>query len=264
MRTLLAAAALIPVLLASAGAQPPDADTIIKGMKTALEPPRASTRQIVLTISGIDNETTKWTAVQARKPVQDEPHTLTVVIAPSDSRGIASLIHPGRKPGVDELALWIPMVRRVRELAPLGAFEPFLQSDFTYSDLGLVSIGGSHKLLGTEKKNGKDAYKVETVPGLNWYYSKIVTWVDKKSMMPVERDYFDPAGELWKVETIDSVSVIDGAPTALAVTMKDVQTKTQTVLTVTNVKFDVELPDSLFEPGNLPKSIQSPVFAGVE
>ncbi|HEV7734489.1 MAG TPA: outer membrane lipoprotein-sorting protein [Candidatus Binatia bacterium] len=264
MRTLLAAAALLPVLLASAGAQPPDADTIIKGMKTALEPPRASTRQIVLTISGVDNETTKWTAVQARKPVLGKPRTLTVVISPADGRGISSLIHDGKKPGVEDLALWIPMVRRVRELVPLGAFEPFLQSDFTYSDLGLVGLGGTHKLIATEKKNGKDAYKVETVPGLNWYYSKVVTWVDTKSMMPVENDYYDPAGQLWKVETIDSVSVIDGAPVALGVTMKDVQTKTQTVLAVTNVKFDVELPDSLFAPENLPKSIQSPVFAGVE
>jgi outer membrane lipoprotein-sorting protein len=102
------------------------------------------------------------------------------------------------------------------------------------------------------------------VPAQHWYYSKVVTWVDKATMMPIERDYYDPAGTLWKIETIDSVSDIDGAPVALGVTMKDVQSKTQTVLKVTNVKFGVDLPDSLFDPANIRSAIQSPVFSGVE
>lgn len=263
MRTFLLALALLPVLLAPAGAQP-DANTIVKNMRTALEPPRSSTRKVVLTISGIDNETTDWTVVQARKKVDGELHILTVVTAPSDARGIASVVHDENKDGVDDLSLYVPAVRRVRQLTPLGAFEPFLSSDFTYSDLGLVPLGGSSTLLGTEDKNGKKAYKVQTVPAQSWYYSKVVTWVDTKTSLPIERDYFDPAGQLWKVETIDSASVVDGAPVVMAVTMKDIQSKTQTKLTVTNVKFDVDLPDSLFESANLRAAIQSPVLASVE
>jgi hypothetical protein len=264
MRTFLVALALLPVLLAPAYAQTPDADTIIKGMNTALEPPRSSTRKVVLTISGIDNETTDWTVVQARKPVNGKPRTLTVLMQPTDSRGIASVIHDGNKDGVDDLALYVPFIRRTREMVPLGAFEHFLQSDFTYSDLGLVPVGGTHTLVGTEEKNGKQAYKVQTVPGKTWYYSKVVTWIDTKTMMPVERDYYDPAGQLWKVETIDAASVVDGAPVAIAVTMKDIQSKTQTKMAVTNIKFDVDLPDTLFDPANLRTVVQSPVLASVE
>jgi hypothetical protein len=87
-----------------------------------------------------------------------------------------------------------------------------------------------------------------------------VLWIGEGTMLPLERDYYDPAGMLWKTETFDSVTTIDGVPTILHVQMKDLEGKTSTDLNVSSVKYDVEVPDSVFDPGQLPALADSPIW----
>jgi hypothetical protein len=83
-------------------------------------------------------------------------------------------------------------------------------------------------------------------------------------MLPLERDYYDPAGQLWKVETFQDVTVIDGQPVATRVKMQDKQTGGASELVTSNLRFGVDLPDALFERGSLPAAINSPVWAGLQ
>jgi len=246
----------------AAAQQPPDVHAIVQRMKTALEPARASTRRIVLTLQS-DGETAQYTAAQARKVVDGQQRMLTVVLAPSDARGVASLIMEGKNGKHEDQALWIPIIRRTRILAPVTAHEAFLQSDFTYADMGFVDLSATWSLRGTGTRDGVQTFELQEVPKSPWYYSKILTWVDQKTALPVERDYYDPAGALWKVETFEQVSVIDGVPSAMRITMKDVQTKNATVLDVSALRYDVDLPDSLFTPADLRRAIDAPVWPTV-
>ncbi|HJW68158.1 MAG TPA: outer membrane lipoprotein-sorting protein [Candidatus Binatia bacterium] len=265
MRTCRLALILVPLLAAPAHAAPlPDAATIVAKMKAALEPPKASVRQLKLSISGEDGGTTQWTLAQARKTLNGQGRMLMVVLAPQSDRGITGLIIDGKGGQPAETALWIPVIRRVRTLTPAGAYESVLGSDFMYADLGFVNLKDKWTFVGPEKHDGKDSYKLEQKPHSPWYYSKIVAWVDPATMLPLERDYYDPAGQLWKVETFQDVMVIDGQPVATRVRMQDKQTGGASELVTSNLRFGVDLPDTLFERGSLPTAVEAPVWAGLQ
>ena len=262
MRTILLALALLwPLPPSTRAADAPDVNTLVAKMKAALEPPKSSLRQMKLSISGEDGGTTQWSLAQARKAVEGQGRILNVVLAPASDRGIASLVIDGKPPTT---ALYIPFIRRVRTLVPLGGFEPVLGSDFTYADLGFVRLNDKYAYVGAEKKNGRDAWKVEQVIDNPWYYSKIVSWVDQENSLPVERDYYDPAGQLWKVETFENVTIIDGQPVALKIKMQDKETGGTSTVDVSNLRFGVDLPDTLFKREELPAAAKAPIWAGLE
>ena len=62
-------------------------------------------------------------------------------------------------------------------MTPVNA-EAFLGSDFTYFDLGFIRPQDKYTSLGSENRNGKEAWKIEEVPTSSWYYSKIVIRID--------------------------------------------------------------------------------------
>ena len=261
MRTALVALTLAAAVAGRAiAADAPDADTLVSRMKAVLEPSKSSIRQLNLKISGEDGGTTQWSVAQARKVVDGQGRILNVLLAPAGSRGIASLTIDGTPA---ETALFVPSVRRVRTLLPRDGYEAFLGSDFTYFDLGFVRRGDKYTQVTDEKRNGKDAWKVEQVPSSSWFYSKIVIWIDKATLLPIERDYYSPAGDLWKVETFDNIVTIQGQPVALRVTMKDVQTNGTSVIDISNLRFDVDIPDALFQRAGLSQAASSPIWKGL-
>jgi hypothetical protein len=255
MKTLLLAATLL-VFPLTASAEPPEVMTIVTHMKEVYEPARPTTRKIVLSISGERGHKTEWIAAQALKVFPEGKRMLTVILTPDSLRGNAFLVQEQRdKP----TAMWVysAALRRVRALVPVDVYQRFLDSDFTYADLSLVRLQGVYRLLGEEEQAGVRAYAVEEmVPQERAYYSRILTWVAVDSMLPLERHYFDGAGALWKKEVFEEVSVINGIPTPLHVTMSDVQTGTSTELKVQQVEYDGSIPDALFDPAQLPKGVE--------
>jgi hypothetical protein len=151
-------------------------------------------------------------------------------------------------------------LRRIRQLVGVDAYEHFLGTDFTYADLGFVRLHPQYRLLGEENHGGKETYKIEeSVPKERAYYSRVVTWVDKGTLLPVQRDYYDVAGVLWKTETFE-VTTIDGVPTPIRIVMKDLQGKTSTEQQISNVRYDVDIPDAIFDPMKLPVAANSSLW----
>ncbi len=249
-------------LVVSAFAQASAADTaadIVKEMKAALEPERPSLRKLTITTnSPFKNDSTRFVAAQARKRTPAGERVVTVLLAPDGPRGIAWLIQEGKDQTVQWL--WTPVVGRVRKLFPLPGYEAFVESDFTYSDLGLVDLNATPTLLGDDTLNGRKTHRVQVVPASNWYYSRIVSWVDADSHFPLKREFYDSAGQLWKVETFDRVTDIQGMPTVLHFRMENLQEKVSTDIEVTGVQYGTDVPDSLFEVGQLPKTAAAPIW----
>ncbi len=238
---------------------PPDVETLIKQMKEVFEPSRPSIRKIVITVSAQDGRATRWVAGQVRKELPDGKRTLLVLLQPESVRGNALLIQEQEgKP--DAMWVYSPALRRARKIVPVRAYEHFLDSDFTYVDLGFVSLRGTHRFLGEEEKGGQAAYKVETVPEDRWYYSRILTWIAKDSLLPMQRDFYDVAGELWATQIFQEVSVIDGVPTPLRIRMTNVQQQTYTELKMSEVRYDVDVPDTLLDPLRLSEVVEAPFW----
>jgi outer membrane lipoprotein-sorting protein len=243
-----------------AAAIPPDTMSIVNQMKTAFEPVRPSLRKMVITVSSDEGyQQARWVAGVARKRLPDGKRNLIVILEPESMRSNALLIWE-RGDQEDMMWLYSPAIQRVRGIVPVDAYERFFRTDFTYSDLGFVSRRGTYRFLGEATHTGVRAYKIEESPQEQWYYSRIVTWVATDSLLPLQRDYYDRAGRLWKAEFFEQVSVINGVPTPLRIRMHDVQQDSTTELHMSEVRYDVELPDALFDPQQLRETVTSSLW----
>jgi Outer membrane lipoprotein-sorting protein len=245
---------VVSLLLAlPAWAESPKPEALIEKMRAVVWPAQPSARKLTITVTAQQGDSTRWVAGQARKRSAGGGRMLTVVLSPEGVRGTAWLLQEGSPETVQWV--WEPFIRRVRKLIPVEGHQAFLSSDFTYADLGMVDLHSSFKLLGEEQKNGVRAYKIEEVPRSNWYYSRIVDWVDASSSFPLERDFYDPSNTLWKVETFEQVTAVDGVPTVLKRRMEDRQAGGNTVIDTSEVRYGADVPDSLFDSSKLPQAI---------
>ncbi len=255
--------ALTALLMASyswcADEKTPEVVEILKKAKEVFEPSHPTLRKVIITLKS-DNANVQWIAAQAMKRFPDGKKMVLVTLEPESLKGTAYLVQE-QEGQADKMYLYLPFIRRVREIISSEQGERFLASDFTYFDLGFIRIHERYRLLGVEDLDGVAAYKLEEkmAPGGS-LYSKVIAWVDKNTLRPLKRDFYDANGKLWKIETLEDVAVIDGFPTPMRTTMKDIQNNTSTELKLSEVQYCGELSDILFDPKYLPKAAADPIW----
>jgi hypothetical protein len=255
-RTRAVAAAALTLIGLAAGREAAAAELtgsqVVQQMRAVVEPDKPSVRLMDMTVTSGPEKTT-FQLVQARKQLPDGRRSVTVLLGPPAARGLAYLVEE-KKGSAPVEYVYVPMVRRVRKFMGTENHTAFLDSDFTYADLGFLPTDTTDTLVGEEKIAGRDVYKVESVPDAEvkrWYYSKIATWIDKETLLPVQRDFYDPAGQVFKIETFGSATRVDGIPTPLQITMETVGAQSKSAIQVTDVTYGSGLPDDLFVPAKL-------------
>ena len=244
-------------------AETPEVQELVRGMKQALEPARPSLRKLTLTVAQ-EGTTSTVTLGQARGTVGGGNRILNVVLAPADLRGTAYLVQEQPASPSDQLFVYVPAIGRVRTVVGPEAFSAFLNSDFTYSDLGFIAVRWQYGLKGEDTTNGVKAYRLEGIPQQNWYYARVVSLVAATGFMPIKRDFFDAANQPWKVERFEKVATIGGVPTPVTISMDDTQSKSRTTLSVTDLKYDAEVPEALLQPRGMPQAVKSPVWNAID
>lgn len=232
---------------------------LLRHMKQWLEPGQASTRQLTMRVRS-GSEVAEWTAAQARGSVDGRSYALTVLLAPADLRGTALLIQE-QPHGPDREWLYLPHLRRVREVLPVDEFESFLNTEFTYADLGFVEVDNrTVTSAGSDDINGVAVAKVQEVPEDQRTFTVIVTSIAPATGRPLKREYYDVAHRLWKTETFEDVSDVAGVPTAQRVRIEDVQTGYGSEYAVSKITYGTSLPKELFDPAQLSRAADSPVW----
>jgi hypothetical protein len=264
LRRLLPAALTTIALLSASGAlaAAPDVQALVHGMKLALEPARPSLRKLTLTVAQ-GGATSTVTLGQARGTVGGASRILTVVLAPADLRGTAYLVQEQAAADSDQLWVYVPAIGRVRTVVGPEAFSAFLNSDFTYSDLGFTALRWRYDAKDGDTVNGAKTYRVEGVPQQQWYYARVVSLIAADGFMPIQRDFFDPANQPWKVERFEKVTAMNGVPTPLTISMDDMQSKSRTTLNVTDLAYDAQVPDALLQPQGMSQAETSPVWTSL-
>ncbi|HXJ35957.1 MAG TPA: outer membrane lipoprotein-sorting protein [Candidatus Eisenbacteria bacterium] len=258
--TRIALALLLLAFRAPLPAAADDGAAVIKQMQAALEPERSTLRSMTLSVTGTDGSSTPITLGEARGVVAGTPRILAVVLAPPSLRGTAYLIQHGGPGTQDVQWVWLPAIGRVRKIVSPEAFTAFLNSDFNYADLGFVSIGSQFSSLGDAEHDGVKCQQVQAVPKETWAYARTVTCVAKDSHLPVDRQIYDPANGLWKVQKWSRPETIDGVPSIRKVSMEDVQMKSRTDIVVGAVRYGLPIPESLFDPAGLGKVADASIW----
>ncbi|MFC2168301.1 outer membrane lipoprotein-sorting protein [Acidobacteriota bacterium] len=160
----------------------------------------------------------------------------------------------------DDIWMFNPRTQRVRKLATHAKKQKMQGSDFSYEDMGggdLFIKDYSAERLADENKEGFDCYKLELIrkEDADISYSKLVLWVNKDNFVPVVIDYYDEDAPNRVLKTLiqSDIKVIDGLHTAMKFVMINRNDNTQTEMEMLEVKFNIDLEDSMFTERELKK-----------
>jgi len=153
----------------------------------------------------------------------------------------------------DDRWLYLPALDLVKRIAASDKRTSFVGSNFFYEDVSGRSLGeDTHELAETTATQYVLKHTPKNPEAVEFSYYKM--WVDRKTMIPMRTEYFDKNGKKYRIYEAIEVKDVQGFPTVLKAKMSDLQTKSATVITYTNVKYDVGLPDKVFSERYLRRS----------
>ncbi len=168
--------------------------------------------------------------------------------SPADVRDMTFMVwkHPPRDA---ERWLFLPALNLVRRIAANDKRSSFIGSDFSYEDVSGREVGeDAHTLLREEALNDRAVFVIRSVPkdARSADFSHKLAWIDKESFVIWREEYYDKRDQPYKVFTADEVKVVQGFPSTVKRTMKNLQNGHWTEVVFQEIEYNVGLEDSLF------------------
>ena len=148
----------------------------------------------------------------------------------------------------DDRWLFIPAINMVKRIAAQDKRSSFVGSDFTYEDVSGRDLEDDTHVIDREEKIGdRDCYVVKSTPkGGDADFGHKLTWVDKTNFLPLKEEQYDKRGARYKLFTADKVADIQGIPTVVKRSMKNLQSGHRTEVAYLNTGYNLGIEDSLF------------------
>ncbi|OQY41175.1 outer membrane lipoprotein-sorting protein [Candidatus Atribacteria bacterium 4572_76] len=220
--------------------------------------------EIIRKVSELMNQDTVQAKVKMTITTSSDNERVFIYDSYSKNKGEKNLlryIEPKRAKGqailmlnyADDIWMYFPRTKRIRKLATNAKSQKMEGSDFSYEDTGASDSfieDFSSKKLGSEKKEGYDCYKIEMLKkeGIESGYSRLIMWVIKDNFIPIAIDYYDAENPELLLKTLIQYDIknIDGIPTATKMVMYNKLEDSQTSIEMLEIKYNIELDDSLF------------------
>lgn len=178
-------------------------------------------------------------------------YSLILVTAPARDKGTGFLKRE------KEIWNWQPTIDRVIKLPPSMMMQSWLGSDFTNDDLvreSSIIEDYTHRLLGMEKIDGRDSYKIELIPKEDApvVWGKLLVWIDKTDFIQMKTEFYDEDGYLVNTMLGKNIKMMDGRMMAsLLEVVPEEEEGHKTQVEYLDIKFDEEIPESFFSIQNL-------------
>ena len=171
-------------------------------------------------------------------------------IEPADDKGVAYLkIEHSNKN--DEMRLWLPAFKRTRRISSKKKSESFMGSDMSYEDMASRKIDDYvYELIDEEKVDSVDCYILQSIPLKTSEYSKHITWISKKNLLPIKEKSYDNNNIHLKNKSM-TYTEIDNYFIATKLYVKNIQKNHETTLLITNITVDSNIRDDVFQEKNL-------------
>ena len=159
----------------------------------------------------------------------------------------------------DDMWIYIPQLRASRRIAASGRGGSFMNSDFSYEDIGAPNLEDfNYRLLGSESIEGQEYYKIECIPvtdiiARNTGYGKIIRWV-RKDIEVIEKSlYFNRAGQELKEGIAQEIKQIEGIWFPIKQIMNNIKSGQVSIITFDEIKVNVDIDDKYFSQRYLEK-----------
>ncbi len=187
-----------------------------------------------------------------------EDRTFTVFLAPAEVRGTAFLQLAHKDRDADQW-LFLPELHRVRRISGASKRQSFVGTHFSYRDLELLDDvlewseeEAPARWLGEGSIGDVAVARVELRPKVKDVgYDRIVVSISARDHVLRGLDLFEGGEEPRKVLHLLDVRSVDGKPTAHRLEMTDRKRGGRTIVEVSEVRYDEDLPEEIFTRGAL-------------
>jgi outer membrane lipoprotein-sorting protein len=189
----------------------------------------------------------------SHKHLDKEEGSFMEVTGPQDVKDTRFLLLD-RSDGSSVQYIYVPAARRAIQISAETRKQQFLGSDFYVYDLAKPNLENyTHSFVGEEVIGGRHCRLIQSVAKNpeNELYSKTVTAVDPADLVIVRTQFFDAKGKLFKVWTNEKLEKVDGVWTPMRQRMSNVQDNTDSLLEITEIRYNADVPDEMFTKGYL-------------
>lgn len=174
-------------------------------------------------------------------------------IKPDIIKGTGFLIWSHRSGGNDQW-LFLPKIKTAKRIESKAKTQRFMNTEFSYEDLESFNQSDEQYFLHDEEDlNNQHCYIVEVIGHTQTQYKRRLVWIDSENWLLLRVEFYDKRNKLFKVLTISEYQNFENYSFSTKLTMKNIQTGSQTVMDVSDIKYNIDLPDSYFTKDSLVK-----------
>ena len=174
-------------------------------------------------------------------------------IKPDIVKGTSFLIWSDRSGGNDQW-LFLPKLKTAKQIESKAKTQRFMNTEFSYEDLESFNQSDEQYFLKDEENlNDQHCYIVEVIGHTQTQYKRRLAWIDSEDWLLRRVEFYDKSNKLFKVLTINEYKNFENHNFSTKLIMKNIQTGSHTVMDVSDIKYNIDLPDRYFTKESLVK-----------
>lgn len=198
-------------------------------------------------------ERTRELDLYERREPADEQKAILFFLTPAEVKGTGFLAYTHKGRPADQW-LYLPELKRVRQITARTRNESFVGTDLSYHDLDLIQemvswteADARSSLRPEEAIGGTATNVIELIPGREDIgYKKVVVWLGKDDLVPRQLEFYEDGAEPKKRLQQSEVRAIGAIPVAHHIEVKTLAAGTQTDIDISDVQFNQKLDAELF------------------
>ena len=235
-----------------------DVDDIIrKANHAALYQGNDCKGKVKLVIQDKQGRTRKRELNMLRKDVGDTDGDQKYFVyfqAPADVRKMIFMVYKHAEPGKeDDRWLYMPSLDLVKRIAGGDKRTSFAGSDFLYEDISGRNVAADvHELIQTTDQH----YVVRNTPKSpdDVEFQYYTAYLDKNTFIPMKMEYFRKDGRLYRVIKSTKIAEVEAEekgkkvtyPTVVESIAENLESGGKTVMTFSNVRYNIGIEDRIF------------------
>jgi len=174
-------------------------------------------------------------------------------LKPDVVKGTCFLIWSNRSGGNDQW-LFLPKLKTAKQIESKEKTQRFMNTEFSYEDLESFNQSEEQYFLNSiDNFEDQNCYIVEVIGHTQTQYKRRLVWVDSEDWLLRKVEFYDKSNKLFKVLTISEYQSFENFNFSTKLIMKNIQTGSHTVMDISDIKYNIELPDNYFTKESLIK-----------
>ncbi len=154
------------------------------------------TAEMKLVSTGADGKSKEQVLTSTSKTINGKSHALARFSAPAGVAGVAVLTIAGDQGQGDDVSLYLPKLKRVRKVAKQDRGKAFMDTDFSYADIGSNGTRDEDtRRLEDGKIEGRDCFVLSGKGDESSPYGGVKMFIDKQTWVPMQVEYSDKLGK---------------------------------------------------------------------